>query len=205
MLGYIIMCIRYVLGYQLTYQAESFGDALRQARLQKGWSQRDLSQRAGVPQAHISKIESGAVDLRLSTLVQLARLLDLEPVLAPRVALPAVQAIVREAEAADPARTVREVARNLSTLAGNIRRSRPTDASADQLALLASDVGVLASHPLASSAASELLHLAQGVQAAADNPSRLARAIRRLADRRNAADHGAPPQVRPAYTLHDED
>ena len=110
-----------------------------------------------------------------------------------------------DAYADDPARTVREAGRNLSALAGNIRRSRPTDASAEQLASLASDVGVLASHPLASSAASELLHLAQDVQAAADNPSRLARAIRRLADRRNAAVHGAPPEMRPAYTLDDED
>ena len=194
-----------MFGYRLTYQAEPFAEALRQARTQKGWSQRDLSQRAGVPQAHISKIESGAVDLRLSTLVQLARLVDLELVLVPRAALPAVQAIVREAEADDPGRLVRAAARSLSELAGNIHRNRPTDGLAEQLALLASDIGALASHPVAPSVASELSRLAQDIQVAADNPSRLARAVRRLADRRNAAVHDAQAPARPAYTLDDED
>ena len=83
----------------MSYQAEAFAPTLRQARLQKGWSQRDLSGKAGIPQAHISRIESGAVDVKVATLVELARLLDLELVLAPRSALPAVEALIREAEA----------------------------------------------------------------------------------------------------------
>ncbi|HBK05673.1 MAG TPA: XRE family transcriptional regulator [Acetobacteraceae bacterium] len=81
----------------MPYQTEPFGAALREARIRKGWSQRDLSQRAGLPQPHVSRIESGAVDLRLSTLVELSRLLDLEPVLVPRSALLAVRAVIREA------------------------------------------------------------------------------------------------------------
>lgn len=51
---------------------------LRQAREGLGLSQRELGRRAGVPQSHVSKIESGQVDLRLSSLVALARVLDLE-------------------------------------------------------------------------------------------------------------------------------
>ncbi len=35
----------------MAYQAEAFAQSLRQARLQKGWSQRDLSSKAGIPQA----------------------------------------------------------------------------------------------------------------------------------------------------------
>jgi transcriptional regulator with XRE-family HTH domain len=81
------------------YQAEAFAHALREARLRKGWSQRDLSGKVGIPQAHISRIESGVVDVKVSTLVELARLLDLELVLAPRSSLPAVEAVIREAEA----------------------------------------------------------------------------------------------------------
>ena len=50
---------------------------LTRARLQKGTTQRDLGQLIGVPQSHISKIEAGAVDLRISSLVVLARALDL--------------------------------------------------------------------------------------------------------------------------------
>ncbi|MGE0152100.1 MAG: helix-turn-helix domain-containing protein [Reyranellaceae bacterium] len=69
--------------------------ALREARLRKGLSQRALGERAGVPQGHISRIEAGAVDLRLSSLIELARTLDLELALVPRAAVPAVQSIAR--------------------------------------------------------------------------------------------------------------
>ena len=87
----------------MVYRAEAFAQSLRQARLQIGWSQRDLSGKAGIPQAHISRIESGVVDVKISTLVELARLLDLELVLAPRSALSAVEALIREAPAQTPA------------------------------------------------------------------------------------------------------
>ena len=69
--------------------------AIRDTRKAKGLSQSDLSSRVGVPQSHISKIENGAVDLKLSSLVQIARALDLEVKLVPRKALPAVESIVR--------------------------------------------------------------------------------------------------------------
>jgi len=83
----------------VTYQAEAFARSLRQARRGKGWSQRVLSAKAGIPQAHISRIESGAVDVKVSTLVEIARLLDMEVVLAPRATLLALEAVIREAEA----------------------------------------------------------------------------------------------------------
>ncbi|HSH47479.1 MAG TPA: hypothetical protein VK991_02700 [Halomonas sp.] len=50
---------------------------------------------AGVPQSHISKIENNAVDLRVSSLSSIAHALDLELMLVPRKALPAVQSIAR--------------------------------------------------------------------------------------------------------------
>lgn len=68
---------------------------LLEARKRKGLSQRALADLAGVPQSHISKIESGAVDLRLSSLIELSRALGLELELVPRSAVPAVQSIVR--------------------------------------------------------------------------------------------------------------
>lgn len=83
----------------MSYQAEAFAQSLREARRGKGWSQRELSRKAGIPQAHISRIESGAVDVKVSTLVELARLLDLELLLAPRSSIAAVVALIREAEA----------------------------------------------------------------------------------------------------------
>ncbi|MGE0422410.1 MAG: helix-turn-helix domain-containing protein [Reyranellaceae bacterium] len=79
--------------------AKQIAETLRQARRARGLSQRALSQRAGVPQGHISNIERGAVDLRLSSLVAIARVLDLELALVPRKSLPAVQSIVRSVTA----------------------------------------------------------------------------------------------------------
>ena len=79
----------------MSYATEHIANILRAARESKGLSQRELSAKSGVPQGHISKIENGAVDLRLSSLVELARVLDLELMLVPRKTVPAVQSIVR--------------------------------------------------------------------------------------------------------------
>ncbi|MGA0840262.1 MAG: helix-turn-helix domain-containing protein [Pseudomonadales bacterium] len=57
--------------------------ALKAARLRKGTTQRDLGLLIGVPQSHISKIEAGTVDLRISSLMILAEALDLTLELEP--------------------------------------------------------------------------------------------------------------------------
>lgn len=75
-------------------------ESLREARSRKGLSQRELSARSGVPQSHISKIESGGVDLRMSSLIALARVLDLELFVAPKKSVPAVKSIIRSAQGA---------------------------------------------------------------------------------------------------------
>lgn len=79
----------------MSYATKHIATTLRAARESKGLSQRELSAKSGVPQGHISKIENGAVDLRLSSLVELARVLDLELALVPRKSLPAVKSILR--------------------------------------------------------------------------------------------------------------
>jgi len=79
----------------MSYITEEIASNLKAAREGRGLSQRALSEKSGVPQGHISKIENGAVDLRLSSLVALARALDLELTLVPRKAVPAVKSIVR--------------------------------------------------------------------------------------------------------------
>ena len=79
----------------MTYEVEELAAALKRAREAKGLSQRDLSARAGVPQSHISKIETSGVDLRISSLASIAHALDLEITLVPRKAVPAVKSISR--------------------------------------------------------------------------------------------------------------
>lgn len=56
---------------------KQIADQLQQARKAKGLSQRKLADLVGIPQNHISKIESGQVDIRLSSLFALAEALDL--------------------------------------------------------------------------------------------------------------------------------
>lgn len=82
----------------MSYLNEQILASLRAARAHKGLSQRELSARSGVPQSHISKIESGAVDLRVSSLITLARVLDLELFAAPKKSVPAIQSIIRHSQ-----------------------------------------------------------------------------------------------------------
>ena len=74
---------------------DEMATSIRAARQAKALTQKELGQRVGLPQSHISKIEKGAVDLQLSSLVEIARALDLEVKLIPRKALAAVEGAVR--------------------------------------------------------------------------------------------------------------
>lgn len=56
---------------------------LQEARTLQGLSQRELSQRSGLTQAQISRIENGEVDLRLSSLIALVNVLEIDLVLTP--------------------------------------------------------------------------------------------------------------------------
>lgn len=72
---------------------EDFAKKIQAARKVKGLTQGELGAKMGLPQSHISQIESGKIDIRLSSLLEISRLLDLEPMLIPRPMIPAVRAI----------------------------------------------------------------------------------------------------------------
>jgi transcriptional regulator with XRE-family HTH domain len=74
---------------------------LKEARSNKGWSQRDLGQRLGLPQMHVSGIESGKIVPRFDTLLDYVRGLDHDLVLVPRSLGPAVLALIREHKASN--------------------------------------------------------------------------------------------------------
>jgi len=69
---------------------------LKKAREQRGWSQRELGSRVGLPQMHISGIESGKIVPRYDTLLELVRVLDHDLLMVPRALVPAVQSLIRD-------------------------------------------------------------------------------------------------------------
>ena len=194
------------------YSLEQIAEVLRETRVGKGWSQRELSARAHMTQAQISRTENGEVDLQLSSLIELARSLDLDVRLVPRGALPAVAAVVKESDERSRERSARDA---LNRLVGLV-------AQADQLHTHDGSVAVL------DNAARELLNIApllanayatSVIRSAAERLERLldtneiampeSRAVLKLArelrDLRNEHVHAPPPEERPAYSLDDED
>ena len=79
-------------------------EQIRQTREAKALTQSDLGARIGQPQSAVSRIEHGG-DLRLSTLLEMARVLDLEPVLVPKHLIPAVHALLGHAGGQDESQT----------------------------------------------------------------------------------------------------
>ena len=76
--------------------ADSLQTQLKQARINKGLSQQEIGERLGLPQSHLSKIENGKTDLRVSSLIQLSGVLGLELVLVPKKHWPVVHAILND-------------------------------------------------------------------------------------------------------------
>jgi transcriptional regulator with XRE-family HTH domain len=68
---------------------------IKEARVKRGWGQRELGAHVGLPQPHISAIESGDIVPRFDTLLEIVRVLDLDLLLVPRSLVPAVQSLVR--------------------------------------------------------------------------------------------------------------
>ncbi len=69
---------------------------LVEERHKRGWSQAELGQRLGLPQMHISGIETGKIVPRFDTLLDLVRVLDRDLLIVPRTLVPAVQALIRD-------------------------------------------------------------------------------------------------------------
>lgn len=100
--------------------------SVKAARTGKGFTQKQLGERVGLPQSHISKIESGNVDLQLSSLIEIARALSLELKLVPRKTLPAIEGVVKShRERSDTSRALATIAET-SRFAERIREAYPS-------------------------------------------------------------------------------
>lgn len=107
--------------------------SLKRAREAKGLSQRTLADLSGVPQSHISKIESGGVDLRISSLVEIARALDMELKLVPRKGLSAVNSIIRSTQAKAQSKSMLDVMAKLQRAADQLNTALAGDRDVAQL------------------------------------------------------------------------
>lgn len=190
------------------YRLGSLTEPIRQARQAKGWSQRDLSARAHLTQAQISRIENGEVDVQVSTLIELARSLDLDLKLVPRSALTAVEAAVRSAEE----RSARNLISGLRRLAEDARTSAPEREDIASIASSLQDLEPLAPHMRGTLLTAELERLRINLEGfliypPAERP-RHAKTYRDAAAwlkaLRNTLKH-APHAERPAYSLDEED
>lgn len=190
------------------YKLGSLTEPIRQARLAKGWSQRDLSARAHLTQAQISRIENGEVDVQVSTLIELARSLDLDLQLVPRSALTAVEAAVRSVEE----RSARNLVSGLRRLAEDARRSAPEREDIASIASSLQDLEPLAPHMRGTLLTADLERLRINLEGFLSHPPaerpRHAKTYRDAAawlkTLRNTLMH-APHAERPAYSLDEED
>ena len=58
---------------------QQLGHNIRALRLEKGWTQEQLADRAGLASVQISRVERGAREIRLTTLVRLIEALETTP------------------------------------------------------------------------------------------------------------------------------
>ncbi len=197
----------------MNYSTEHFSKTLKSAREAYGLSQRELSAKSGLPQSHISKIESGAVDLRLSSLVQLAHALELKLMLVPRRSTSAVNSIMRGYPLKAVDKAARQAHKELTQLEAHAARAARMHPSMIELARLQRIARDLVHFRISSAdlqvvrAATETLRMFQNDFASIDA---LRDALARIDNLRNALAHDAfqRPEVgraRPAYSLDKDD
>jgi transcriptional regulator with XRE-family HTH domain len=191
----------------MTYATDEILHTLRAARERTGLTQRDLSSRIGVPQSHISKIESGGTDLRLSSLIELARALDYELVLVPRKLLPTVEAIVRNASStlSAEARLRSATLNRAQSVLARHSRAHPDD---PELKRLGQTLRELANFQLGKVDIDIIRDVTKKLAKLPSGPSvapAIQRASRQLREVRNRIVHAVPEAPRPAYALDEED
>jgi len=195
----------------MTYVTEHIAGALKAARERKHLSQRALSSKAGVPQSHISRIERAEVDLRLSSLITLARVLDLELLVVPRRLVPAVQSLVRGAVAnEDEAQRAARIAKEVQRLDAAVRKLQRYQPQAEGLEQVRKATGDLQRLSHISADPKPIREATQAIWRALKSPQELEHlraTAAQLQQIRNAIAHAVPrvntPQ--PAYGLNEED
>lgn len=193
----------------MAYKTEHITQQIRAAREAKHMTQRELSARSGLTQSHISQIERGTMEPGLASLVEVARALDLEIVLAPKKLMPAIGNILDSASARSDTLTseqralVGRVDRWLAEGKDRFAIRSDADSLKDSLALLR-HLPLSVDELERFRDLAMVLHRWQSEPPSAKQMSEFARTIRSL---RNAAVHRDRDDAMPrsAYALDEED
>ncbi len=201
----------------MIYTIEHIASILKSARKARGLSQRALSAKVSVPQSHLSKVENGAVDLRVSSLVELARTLDLELMLVPRESASAVNAIVKASARDVPATTKsdRQTHRDLKRLHDGVARAMQIHPGVTELAQLQRQVRELQHFRqllIPQEHLQAIRNAAAAIKAFQESTASLnllRESLAQLGNLRNALAHALPTSretgtLRPAYALDEE-
>ncbi|MBY3537372.1 helix-turn-helix transcriptional regulator [Rhizobium laguerreae] len=127
----------------MAYKTEHITQQIRATREARNMSQRELSARSGLTQSHISQIERGTMEPGLSSLVDVARALDLEVVLAPKKLMPAIgnilgssTSVTGDTPTSEQRKLVGRLERWLAEVRDQFSIASEADAVKDSLALL---------------------------------------------------------------------
>lgn len=186
-------------------------DQLRRARQDAGVSQRELSRRTGITQSHISQTESGRSEAGLSTVIQMARALDLELMLVPKKLVPAVEGVIgrnasdSQLSIADSAAALKEIDRGLRA----IKKLASLHRNSAELEAITDTLREMRRLRLTRGEAASLNNLVQTMIRFQASPQalpelrRISQALRQL---RNAIVHTPAAEApRPAYGLEEDD
>jgi transcriptional regulator with XRE-family HTH domain len=185
--------------YQVDEKLEYIAGDLRTARQNKQLSQRELSAKVGVPQAHISKIENGAVNLTIASLVDIGRALDLEVMLIPRKLIPAVTSLVRSAQTtpiADSPKLLRRLRKLLQPF--------ETSLTLSDRERLNRTINELLAYRLGPNEIEAIRNMIGELRHKHTAPSDISSFTKALYSMRNRLAHHVPEQstaIRPAYSL----
>lgn len=165
-----------------------------------------------MPQAQISRFENGEVDPQISTLVELARTLDLDLQLVPRSAITSVEAAVRSAEERSDERVLRDILTKLRTAAQEAHQSAPEREDIASIRASLRELDHLAPLIQGPETTAELQRLLLNLQQfVVYPPAQRGRHAKLIVDAatwlkrlRNQLVH-APQAERPAYSLDDEE
>jgi predicted transcriptional regulator len=105
----------------------TLADDVLRARRRAGLSQRELADRAGVPQSTVARIERGVIDPRWSTVVRIIDACDEELVVTPRPGKGVDRTVIRELLKLTPRQRIEDMvaaSNALAPLSGVLRGRR---------------------------------------------------------------------------------